>query len=209
MDRRIRKIVNVFIIIAVMGSWLTMTFYGNGTLSENGLRNLRFFTILSNLLAALAAAIWLAVSGRSDAGRRTAERLKYIAAAAVGLTFTVVMVFLGPLYGYPMMFAGPNLFLHLLVPLTAIAEVIFLSDAVYTARDNALAVIPTLLYGAVYLLNNYINGTGEWPDTNDWYSFLRWGYPVGIAIFLIACVITWLIGLLMRKCSAVRRHRTE
>ena len=84
--------------------------------------------------------------------------------------------------------AGPNLFLHLLVPLAAIAEIIFLSDTVYTARDNALAVIPTMLYGAVYLLNNFING---------------------MAIFMIICVITWLIGLLMRKCSAARRRRTE
>ena len=186
---------------------MVMTLYGSGTLAEHGLRNLRYFTILSNLLAALAAVIWLAGSGRDRSGLKAAERLKYVAAAAVALTFTVVMVFLGPLYGYPMMFAGPNLFLHLIVPLTAVAEIIFLSDAGYTARDNALAVIPTLLYGAVYLLNNYINGIGEWPDTNDWYSFLAWGFPVGIAIFVIACVITWLLGFLMRKCNAARRCR--
>ena len=129
----------------------------------------------------------------------------FAAAAAVGLTFTVVMVFLGPLYGYPMMFTGANFFFHLIIPLVAAAEIIFLSDAAYTARDNLLAVIPTLAYGIVYLLNNCINGIGEWPDTNDWYSFLRWGYPVGIAIFAIACVITWLIGFMMRKCNAARR----
>ena len=102
-----------------------------------------------------------------------------------------------------------NLFFHLLVPLAAVAEIIFLSDVAYTARDNMLAVVPTLLYGSVYLLNNFINGIGEWPDTNDWYSFLRWGYPVGIAIFAITCAITWLIGLMMRKCSAARRMKNN
>ena len=53
--------------------------------------------------------------------------------------------------------------------------------------------------GAGYLLNNIINGIGEWPDTNDWYSFLTWGYPAGIAIFAVICAVTWLLGLAMRK----------
>ena len=210
MDGRKRKYVNIFIAVAAFCSWIAMTLYGQRMLSEPGLGNLRFFTVLSNLLAGTAAVIWLAVSGRGGEDLRRAETLKFVAAAAVGLTFTVVMVFLGPLYGYPMMFTGSNFFFHLIIPLVAAAEIIFLSDAAYTARDNLLAVIPTLAYGSVYLLNNCINGTGEWPDTNDWYSFLRWGYPVGIAIFAIACAITWLIGFMLRKCNAARRlKKTE
>jgi hypothetical protein len=83
------------------------------------------------------------------------------------------------------MLTGPNLFLHLLTPVIAVAEMIFLSDADFTKKDNRLVVIPPLLYGTVYLANNIISGTGEWPDTNDWYLFLAWGYPVGIMIFAI------------------------
>ena len=210
LDGRKRKYVNIFIAVAAFGSWIAMSLYGQSMLAEPGLSNPRYFTVLSNLLTGTAAVIWLAVSDRGGEGLRRAETLKFVAAAAVGLTFTVVMVFLGPLYGYPMMFTGANFFFHLIIPLVAAAEIIFLSDAAYTARDNLLAVIPTLIYGSIYLLNNYINGIGEWPDTNDWYSFLRWGYPVGIAIFAIACVITWLIGLMMRKCNAAHRlKKTE
>ena len=80
---RIRKIINVSIIVAVAGAWLTMTFFGSGALSETGLRNLRFFTIQSNLFAALAAAVWLAVSGGSEGSRR-AEPLPASAGPAGG-----------------------------------------------------------------------------------------------------------------------------
>ena len=52
--------------------------------------------------------------------------------------------------------------------------------------------------------NNLINGIGEWPDTNDWYLFLTWGYPVGVLIFIVICAVTWLLGLAMRKL-----HQTQ
>ena len=110
-----------------------------------------------------------------------------------------MLTFLGPLYGYPAMFKGGSLFMHLLTPLIAIAEIIFLSDVTYTRKDNRLVMLSPLIYGAFYLGNNVINGIGEWPDTNDWYLFLTWGYPVGILIFAVICVVTWLLGLAMRK----------
>lgn len=194
-----RRIFNICLVIMVAGSWIAMFLFGKGSLAQNGFGNLKFFTVLSNLLAGAAAIYWLAVPGKDESKRLKAEKLKYVAAAAVGLTFTVVMVFLGPLYGYPMMFTGANLFFHLIIPLAAMAEIVFLTDTEFTRRDNKLTVIPPLIYGAVYLANNIINGIGEWPDTNDWYSFLAWGYPVGIVIFAVICAVTWLLGFVMRK----------
>jgi len=115
------------------------------------------------------------------------------------------MVFLGPLYGYPAMLVGANLFMHLITPVTAIAEVIFLSDVEYTRRDNALVMISPLLYGSFYLGNIAINGIGEWPDTNDWYLFFTWGFPVGMVIFAVIFAVTWLLGFLMRKAKRTKR----
>lgn len=176
-----------------------MALFGEGTLAENGLGNLKYFTVLSNLFEGIASLIWL-ISQRSDnkTGHRV-EQIKYIAAASVALTFTVVMGFLGPLYGYASMFRGANLFFHLIIPVVSMAEIILLSDEEYTKRDNNLTVIPPLVYGTGYLVNVLINGIGEWPDTNDWYLFLAWGYPVGILIFACICLITWLLALAMRK----------
>ena len=195
----IRKIVNIIIAITVACSWIAMFVSSSGTLMHNGINSLKYFTVLSNLLEGAASVIWLISTRKNGMASARAELLKYIAAAAVGLTCVTVLVFLGPLYGYPAMFAGGSLYMHLLTPLAAIAEIIFLSDVTYTRRDNRLVVLSPLIYGALYLGNNLINGTGEWPDTNDWYLFLTWGYPVGIFIFAVICAVTWLLGLAMRK----------
>ena len=195
----IRKIINIIIVITVAGSWIAIFVSSSGTLMHNGINSLKYFTVLSNLLEGAASVIWLISTRKNGKASARAELLKYIAAAAVGLTCVTVLVFLGPLYGYPAMFAGGSLYMHLLTPLAAIAEIIFLSDATYTRRDNRLVVLSPLIYGALYLGNNLINGTGEWPDTNDWYLFLTWGYPVGILIFAVICAVTWLLGLAMRK----------
>ena len=187
----IRRFVNIFLVAAVFGSYFAIFFFGTGSLVQNGIGSLRYFTMLSNLFVGFVAIAWLT-------GARI-ERLKYIAAASVGLTCATVLGFLGPIYGYKEMLAGANLFMHLVTPVAAMAEIIFLSDASFTRRDNRLAVIPPLLYGLVYLINILINGRGEWPVTNDWYFFFAWGYPVGILIYAVLLTVTWLLGLLMRK----------
>ena len=196
---RMRRFVNIVIVAAVALSWLAMIFFGEGTLAENGFSNLKYFTVLSNLLEGVASLVWLIRSQKETDAAGKAESLKFIAASSVGLTFAVVMGFLGPLYGYASMLKGANLFFHLIIPLIAMGEIIFLSEASYTLRENNLAIIPPLVYGTVYLVNIWINGIGEWPDTNDWYLFLVWGYPIGMLIFAAICVIAWLLGLLMRK----------
>ena len=205
MDRiGIRKILNIIIAIVVAGSWVALFVSSSGTLMHNGINSLKYFTVLSNLLEGIASLIWLVSTRRNGRASARAELLKYIAAAAVGLTCVTVLVFLGPLYGYPEMFAGPSLYMHLLTPVIAVAEMIFLSDTEFTGKDNRLVVLSPLIYGVFYLGNNIINGIGEWPDTNDWYLFLTWGYPVGILIFIVICAVTWLLGLAMRKL-----HRTQ
>lgn len=208
MDKgKARKILNICIAVIVFASWLLMAFGGEGDLSENGIGNLKFYTVLSNIMEGIASAVWLA--SRGPDGRKTAgaERFKYISAAAVMLTFATVAFFLGPLYGYSSMFKGANLFFHLLIPLAAAAEIIFLTDFDYSARDNAIAVLPVLIYGIFYIANILINGRGEWPDTNDWYWFLAWGYPVGILIFAVLCLATWLLALMLRKAQKAVRSR--
>lgn len=204
--KKIRWNVNICIAVAVLLTWLGMTLFGQGPLSENGLGNLKYFTVQSNLLEGAASVIWLIDVKRNGRAGAGAERLKYIAAASVALTFTVVMTFLGPLYGYTFMLHGANLFFHLIIPVASILEIVFLSDGEYTLKDNNLAAIPPLIYGTLYLINILVNGIGEWPDTNDWYAFLAWGYPVGIVIFASICVVTWLLGLLMRRLCHLRQN---
>ena len=224
---RIRFLVNILLAVLVFGSWLSIFFFGSGSLVQNGLGSLKYFTMLSNLFVGVMAVAWLlsakegnggdegeVLDGKVIARKREGgdseekasarasvqvERLKYIAAASVGLTFATVMFFLGPIYGYAEMFKGYNLPLHLIIPVIAILEIIFLTDAPYTRRDNLLVMIPPLLYGIGYLANILINGIGQWPETNDWYFFFYWGYPVAVLIYAALLAATWMIGFLMRK----------
>ena len=213
---RLRWYVNILLAVLVFGSWFSVFFFGTGSLVRNGLGSLKYFTMLSNIFVGVMAVAWLVSAGKSgkasavESGKDSetapgfrasnrVERLKYIAAASVGLTCATVLFFLGPIYGYPAMFEGFNLPLHLINPVVAILEIIFLSDVKYTRRDNLLVIIPPFLYGLGYIANILINGMGQWPDTNDWYFFFHWGYPVGALIYVVLLTVTWLIGLLIRK----------
>ena len=190
---KFRKALNVLLAIAVFGAWGRMVVSGEGTLASTGLSSLKYFTVLSNLLEGFACLYWLAGKGAKG------ERLKFVATVAVSITFLVVMTFLGPLYGYPFMFEGANLWLHLLVPVGAILEQIFLSKGTFDRKDMLFAALPVLFYGAGYLGNILMNGVGEWPDTNDWYSFMMWGYPGAAVIYGGLILISLALGLLFRK----------
>ena len=153
-------------------------------------------------MEAIASLVWLIARRGGDERRLArADRFKFVAAVAVMVTFTTVMVFLGPLYGYLYMLAGANFFFHLAVPLAAALEIVLLTDFSFSRKDDCLGMLQTFVYGVFYMGNNIINGIGEWPDTNDWYSFLTWGYPAGFLIFAVICGVSLLLGLAMRKAQ--------
>ena len=202
MRKRISLILNAAVAAAVLYAWATMTFHldDSGRLSSSGFAALKYFTVLSNLLMGAAAIVYIVLTLRRGWPLpRWAVRLKLTATAAVGLTFTVVMTFLGPLYGYPAMFAGASLWMHLLVPLAAAAD-FCLADrsGAVTLRDTFFALLPAGLYGAGYIPNVLIHGVGEWPNTNDWYSFFAFGNAMAVVIFVVLLLVIWGIALLLR-----------
>ena len=189
MKKTIRIVLNIFLAVMVIIQWMILaTSIPDSSFMSGGFRTLKYFTVLSNLLEAAACIVWLL---KGD------ERIKYVAAVSVGLTFTVVMVFLGPLFGYLMMFTGPSLWMHGIVPLAALAECIVFNKERLTVRDNLWAVLPMLVYGIFYLGNIIINGI----PGNDWYGFMLWGYPGGVAALVIIVCVTYLIGMVLRKLN--------
>ena len=189
MKKTFRIVLNAFLAVMVIIQWVILsTSIPDSSFMSGGFRTLKYFTVLSNLLEAAACIVWI-INGN--------EKLKYVGAVSVGLTFTVVVVFLGPLFGYLMMFTGPSLWMHGIVPLAAMAECIIFNRERLTVRDNLLAVLPMLVYGIFYLGNIIINGI----PGNDWYGFMLWGYPVGAAALVIIVCVTYLIGLVLRKLN--------
>lgn len=170
-----------------------------GILTAPGLLCLKFFTTLSNLLEAIVALIW-AIHTLSTKGRvsRALENLKYIASVQLFITFLVVIAFLGPLFGYGPVCTGPNFWMHLVFPIAAIVEQIFLPELQVSVKANLCAILPVVIYGCFYVLNIAINGIGTPSNTNDWYGFLTWGLVPGIIIFIVICGFAFLTGLLFR-----------
>lgn len=211
--RRALPIINGLIAVIVPAAWVYMAFIGHGNiLSSNGIVSLRYFTVLSNILEA-AASVWLLIE-LLRLGRGGRERishgvflLKFVSAAAVAVTFSVVAFFFGPLVGYGALYRGANFWYHLIVPVLAMAEFILLDrfDSV-SMRETLLAPVPALIYGICYAVNLLINGIGSGPDTNDFYGFAAWGLPVGFGIFALILLLSWGLGCLLRWGSRVKRQ---
>ena len=187
----------------------------DGALAVKSLRSLKYFTVLSNLLESVAAHIMgmeliSVLKGRKQEPGLKVRRLKLASTAAVAVTFIVVAVFLGPIYGYPTMFRGANLWFHLIVPLAAIFEYIFCEYLNRPAfRDTFWCAAVVFIYGLFYVGNILVNGVGEWPNRNDFYGFLLWGVPIGIVLLLAVVLIGWLAGILLRKANLAFARRLE
>ena len=196
---KIRQVYNIIMISCVAFAWLKMFFNTeDGILTSRGFVNLKYYTTLSNIFAAAVAVIWLIYKIKKKDMRRLCV-WKLMSSAAVGVTFMVVIGFLGPLYGYGNMYTGSNFFLHLLVPLMAMTEYIIFNESKLGLKDNLTVMFPPLIYGSVYLVNTIINGVKE----NDIYGFLIWGYPIGILIFAVICIVAFIIGLALRLINSV------
>ena len=196
--KKARLIYNIIMAAFVLYAWLIMFFNKeDGMLTARGFVNLKFFTTLSNIFAGAVAVVWIADHLKKKDSPVLAL-WKLMSASAVGVTFMVVLGFLGPLYGFGTMYTGSNLFFHLVVPLMAMVEYVFFNEKKMKLKDNLCAIFPPLVYGTVYVINTLINGV----KGNDIYGFLNWGYPIGFLIFAAICLVAFLIGLLLRFFNA-------
>ena len=195
----------VIVILAVTGIILMLTSEAeDGALQSSGLENFKFYTVLSNVFCGIVALIYL-IFVFAKKGTDKMAALKLAAVCGVAITFAVVAFMFGPLYGFPNFYKRGNLFFHLLLPVTAMAEFIFVKRKKIPFRYTVFAAIPTLLYAIGYLLNILINGIGgPWPDTNDFYGFLNWGWPAGICIFTGIPLTAFAVACLFRLISNKR-----
>lgn len=196
-DKRIIIIDSLIVICVVYGTWLMLTRGGDGTgLISSGLENLKYYTVLSNLFCGIVALAEL-VAHISRKSKFDFTMLKFMAATVTGLTAVIIAAFLQPTYPDLNMYQGSNLWFHLIVPVIAVAECVFTSDvaSMLSFGRTMLTMIPSAVYGLFYALNILFRGIGTWPDTNDWYGFLNWGWTIGIVIFLVIIIVTWLVSL--------------
>ena len=194
----LRSAVNGLIVTQVAVACWLLVFRNDGVVAATGWETLKYYTVLSNLLEGAASLIWIAVVSVLRREPRWVAVLKYTSAVCVGLTMVTVIVFLGPVHGFGIMYVGANLFYHLLVPLCAMAELVLLNRAALSLRDNAAAVLPTVVYGTVYLINVLVKEPGDNPLEHDFYGFALWGIPLGVVGLAVICLVAFMIGWLLR-----------
>ncbi len=207
-NRVFSAVVNAVTAVLVLVSWLYMMGLGqSGAFSSTGWAAFRFYTVLSNLLEGVAAAIlavWLLTAGRHRAMPAWLVTLNLAATASVALTFTMVAVYLGPVLGYAEMLKGANLYFHLIVPLLAVFDFTALRDAkVRFPLDPLLAVAPTLLYGFYYVINILVNGA----DRGDWYMLTRAGPLVTVLVMAGLLIGVWLLAVIISLPLTCRKIR--
>lgn len=152
---------------------------------------LRYFTVQSNLFCA-AASLATAAARLFGTVPEPLLLVKYVATVAVAVTFLTVVLFLGPQYGYKLMFSGPDLWLHLVCPLLALVCFFAWDRPRLTWMAALWGVLPVLLYGLLYL--RQVVRVKRWED---FYGFNRDGrWPLSfLAMVTAAAALSLLLAL--------------
>ena len=216
----------LIVAFTLLGLGVMVSNHGDGgLLSSSGWENLKYFTVLSNLFCGIVAAVFLirgiaGGKGKKEPGPKGEKepgpkgekelgpkgekepglgmmRAKLMAATAVAVTFLMIAGFFGPIYGWLPLYQGSNLEFHLIVPVFAMIEICLLEGPL-PFSSAVMAGVPALVYGCVYLGNILINGKGEWPDTNDWYGFMNWGFGIAMVIFGMVVAVSFAVACLLR-----------
>ncbi len=213
LDRRKLRLLSSAVLagLTVLGTAIMLSFENDGILTARGVHNLKFFTVDSNLLLGLVCLLELILSRAVHLGKlagipRWFGTLRYIATVAVALTFTVVVLFFGPMVGYAPLFQDANLFFHLIIPVLAmVSYAILYRDRFIPLRETALALVPALLYGLYYTVLLLVRGV-HFPDT-DWYGFAAGGVVGSVITAAGVFLTTWVLALLLRLAAGGTKRR--
>ena len=165
---------------------------------SRGVNCFRYFTIDSNLLVSAAGICMMIAEIAALAGGAPIPEwvytLKFAGTSAVTVTLLTVLLFLGLTQGYRKVFANDNLYMHLIGPLIAILSFCFLERGAPIPTSGLIfAVLPTVVYGAVYLTMVLI--TQKWEDFYGFNTGGRW-YVSMLIVFTSGFGISLLLRLL-------------
>ena len=192
----------------VYGMSRFFTVGGDGNMRVMNTRCFQYFTVDSNLLAALASLLLLIGQVRCLIVGKPIPKglaaLKSVGTAAVTVTFFTVFCFLGMLYGYGSMIEGVNLFMHLITPLLAILSFCLLErEPALRFRTVFLGLLPTLVYGAVYMY--LVVALRRWPDFYGFNIGGRWALS---AVLMLAGTLLLSLALwALRRAGTGKRTK--
>lgn len=189
---------------AVLGMFFSRS---NGVLVAGGWSAFKYYTVLSNVFCALSClcSVLFCIFRKEAVLPSWLYIFRLMGSSVVTVTLLVVLVFLGPRLGYALMFEGVNLWLHLIAPVLAITgQLLLKSGKRLPFRASLWGIVPTAVYGGVYIMVNAVGWTGKSNPVTDVYRFLSWGWGVGIAIFAGIFLINWMVSVLFWRLGRMR-----
>ncbi len=161
----------------------------------------RYFTTLSNLLIALAAAFITPYAIDGVRKKRFVfphwlSMMHYAGTIATTLTFVFAFVFILPFD--PEFALGPhNLYFHVVCPIAILIAFLFVeSGRPFTKKDTIICLVPFVLYSLLYLVMVVFVGEerGGWEDLYKLNTFV----PAYVSLPLV-WALAYLIAFLIRK----------
>ena len=190
-----------FVLLAATTDLFTV----NLALWNTGLNKFKFFTVDSNVLAALSLLVALPFNYiRIKSGKALptfCAVFSLVGVTSSTVTFMTVLCFLGPRLGYANMFLGNNLLLHLVCPVCMALSYIFDfgAEKKLKFRFTPLSLLPTVLYAALYFTMVMI--THGWEDFYGFNAGGMW-YVSGILMF----AATYAIGVMLWAAHKVSEN---
>lgn len=185
-----------------------ITFMPANTLLEaRQIEMFKFYTVDSNILVGIISLIML-IYEYMFLNKKIAKIpnciyiLKFVATAAITLTFITTLVFLAPQYGFYAMYNNTNLFFHLIVPVLALISYIFFEKHDNRYKYAILGIIPMFIYSIYYvgMIIANLNNDGL-TFKYDFYGFLQGNINNIYIVLPIIYLITYGFSLLIIKLN--------
>ncbi len=149
----------------------------------------RYFTTLSNLLCAAAAAAVLCCYALGELPLWVIV-FKYAGTCAVTVTMLTVLLYLLPASGdWRLVLYGTDMILHVICPLMAIASFLFFEKTDMPAWVMAPGVAPVMLYAVLYCRKVVFA-----PEARRWEDFYGFNYkgkwPISCAAMTVLAGLT-------------------
>ena len=170
-------------------------------LANASIEAFKFFTVDSNLLMGIAAAVfayydYLIITKRKKEIPAKVYALKHLATVSVMLTFFVTVFYLAPFSEYEFLafFRNSNLFFHLVVPILSLITYVFFEKKNQGREVILYGIVPMFLYSIFYILVYFFH-TGNDPVRDyDWYKFMSGSVLRSIISITSVYLITYLIS---------------
>ena len=204
----INLIITLLTIIASIMMFNGIKYSDNTLFETTKIGMFKFFTVDSNIFMGIVALLFsiqeinLLKNKEYDISPFI-YYLKFMATAAVSLTFFVVFTYLGPISkgGIISMLQNSNLFFHLIIPILSIITFVFFEKNNHIPFNKTiLGLIPVFIYAIYYIINILVHmENGKVSYIYDWYLFVQNGVWTAIIVVPMIFLITYIIGLLLRK----------